>query len=85
MELTNFKCEVLRNVAKLIKALQAKGSRGEAEMAQTLAELDKEISINNEKLFRYRLHHILKSKAAKRRRQSMLMSPSCEDQQLSDL
>lgn len=29
MELTNFKCEVLKNVSKFIKGMQTKGGRGE--------------------------------------------------------
>jgi hypothetical protein len=46
-----------------------------------------EITVSSDKLFRYRLHHILKDKAGKKRRDSMLASSlsNHHDQELTQL
>jgi hypothetical protein len=84
MEMLNFKCEVYQSIVKFIRDWQKDSGRGRVESSQILSELEQEISSNHDKLYRYRLHHILKSKAAKRRKQSMLMSTNFpEDQEIS--
>lgn len=75
MELLDFKCALYQNIAAFVTQYQQTNSNQSAQLiAQTLEGLKEEITVNSDRLCRYRLHHILKSKADRQRRESMLAS-----------
>jgi hypothetical protein len=88
MELLDFKCALYDNIAAFVSQCQeAVSVKNWRLTAQTLEGLKAEISANNDRLCRYRLHHILKNKADRQRRESMIASSLSvqQNEQLSDL
>lgn len=88
MHLLDFKCSLFENIAKFMANSQDNSSNKIANaLAQTLEGLKQEINTTNDRLYRYRLHHILKNKANKKRKESMLASSlsAHHNEELSDL
>ena len=88
MELLDFKCALYENIAAFVSQCQeAVGAKNWELTAQTLEGLKAEITANNDRLCRHRLHQILKNKADRQRRESMLASSLSVQQngQLSEL
>jgi hypothetical protein len=75
VELLDFKCALYQNIAAFVtQCQQAAGVQTALLTAQTLEGLKEEISANSDRLCRHRLHLILKNKAERQRRESMLAS-----------
>lgn len=88
MELLDFKCALYQNLAAFVtQCHQADSSQSARLTAQTLEGLKEEITANSDRLCRYRLHQILKNKAERQRRESMLASSMslAPNEQLSEL
>ena len=69
MQLLDFKCALFQNIAQFIAQCQQAVSTKNAESAtQTIDGLRAEVTAISDRLCRYRLHHILKNKAEKKRR-----------------
>jgi hypothetical protein len=88
MQLLDFKCVLFQNIAQFIaQSQQAASPKNADSAAQAIDGLRAEVTAISDRLCRYRLHQILKNKAEKRRRQSMLSSSLslCQDEELTDL
>lgn len=88
MELLDFKCALYQNIAAFVgECREAVSAKSCALVAQTLEGLKEEINANSDRLCRHRLHHILRNKADRQRKESMLASSlsAHPNQHLNDL
>jgi hypothetical protein len=74
MELLSFKSQVFNIIANLINNTAVTLQTINNPYLKLVHELKEEVQLMNTELFRYRLHHILKKKMAKKRRESNLNS-----------
>jgi cell shape-determining protein MreC len=74
MEILSFKSQVFNIIANLINNTVATLQTINNPYSKLVHELKEEVQIMHTELFRYRLHHILKKKMAKKRRESSLNS-----------
>lgn len=88
MHLLQFKTGIYQNISQFItQSQEAVSNKNTALIVQVIEGLKEEITANNDRLCRYRLHHILKNKADKKRKESMLASSLSvqHDETLTDL
>lgn len=78
-ELLSFKVQLLESLQNLLKA--ASSSLNQQTLPSIINSFEEEAKISKEKLFRLRLHQILKRKVVKKRKESVLHSSLEQDRE----